>query len=1222
MVTMPARRPGRPLAYVLGLPERIVRAIAAAGGGAVHETAELVLPRLVRRSRFYEATAKNLLRITVELVGGVARDAPADAVEPSPGKLAVRKTFGNAVELGSIAAFGFSPLWLLAAAADVTRGTRVYLDAFTSELKGAGIVSPDAQFGSVDDLLAALEGASGTTARLIDIPPLEVEALRQSVAELRSDAGSLPSPQELAAVYDALVREADREHRSLLEVSAGVGMAFFNSARHVGREHMLDPYREDLRPVRREGFASYARRVGRPDADAVSRHFDPGRKTLTERGVERLRRTKLLESGEMAHPDSFGSRSQLRVEERDFEIFRLEPLQSRFDILRLPYTLRVLLENVLRHEDGATVTAADVEAVAGWVASAEPSHAISFIPGRVIHQDFTGVPAIVDLASMRNAMSDLGGDPARVSPQLPSELVIDHSVQVDEYATPFAIFRNSELEFERNRERYAFLRWGQGAFANFKVVPPATGIVHQVNLEFLGRVVEDRDGIAFPDTLLGTDSHTTMINGLGVLGWGVGGIEAEAAMLGEAVSMLVPQVVGFKLMGELPEGATATDLVLTVTQILRETGVVGKFVEYFGHGLEKLPIADRATIGNMSPEYGATCGFFPVDAETLRYLRLTGRPEERIALVEAYCKENALWHDPDDPPTYSQIVDLDLSTVEPSLAGPRRPQDRIPLREAKQAFVDALPSFGAEYGNAHDEAVAESFPASDPVASAAPGHSPDVEAEATISPAALLDTPRHVEVTLHGRTFDLEHGSVVIAAITSCTNTSNPAVMVGAGLLAKKAVERGLERKPWVKSSLAPGSKVVTQYYEKAGLTPYLEQLGFYTVGYGCTTCIGNSGPLDQEISEGIGEGDLVVCAVLSGNRNFEARIHPEVKANYLASPPLVVAYALAGRMDVDLATEPIGTGSDGEDVYLADIWPSPEEVQRTIQESIGEDMFRSTYADVFTGDDTWRSLPVPEGELFAWDESSTYVRRAPYFDGMPAEPARVEDVVGARCLVSVGDSVTTDHISPAGAIKPDSPAGRYLVEHGVERRDFNSYGSRRGNHEVMVRGTFANVRLRNLLVPGSEGTWTVHLPSGEEMTIFDAAERYRTEAVPLIVLAGKEYGSGSSRDWAAKGPKLLGVRAVIAESYERIHRSNLLMMGILPLQFLPGENRESLELSGREEFSVVGVANAQAAEVTVRADEKEFRVRVRLDTPQERDYLRHGGILPFVLRRLLAASP
>src|SRR5438034_2342989 len=727
----------------------------------------------------------------------------------------------------------------------------------------------------------------------------------------------------------------------------------------------------------------------------------------------------------MAHPNSFGARSRLTVDGREFEIFRLDALQQRFDILRLPYTLRILLENVLRHEDGVAVTEEDVEAVAGWVASAEPSQAISFIPGRVIHQDFTGVPAIVDLAAMRDAMKELGGDPGKINAQLPSELVIDHSVSVVEFATPFAIFRNSELEFQRNRERYAFLRWGQEAFANLKVVPPATGIVHQVNLEFLGRVVEERDGTAFPDTLLGTDSHTTMINGLGVLGWGVGGIEAEAAMLGEAVSMLVPQVVGFKLMGELPEGATATDLVLTVTQILRETGVVGKFVEYFGHGLERLPVADRATIGNMSPEYGATCGFFPVDAETLRYLRLTGRPDERIALVEAYCKENALWHDPEDPPTYSQIVDLDLSTVEPSLAGPRRPQDRVPLREAKEAFLDTLPTFGVDYGNSHDEAVAESFPASDPVASAAPGHEPaTAEAAATVSSAALLDAQAGVEVTLDEGTFELEHGSVVIAAITSCTNTSNPAVMVAAGLLAKNAVERGLERKPWVKSSLAPGSKVVTQYYDKAGLTRYLEKLGFYTVGYGCTTCIGNSGPLSDAISSAVSEGDLVVCAVLSGNRNFEARIHPEVKANYLASPPLVVAYALAGRMDVDLATEPVGRSSDGEDVYLADIWPSPREIAETIEGAVGEDMFRATYADVFTGDPAWQELPVPEGDLFAWEDASTYVRRPPYFGGMPRDPGPVEDLAGARWLVRIGDWVATDHRPPAGSIQPGSPAG------------------------------------------------------------------------------------------------------------------------------------------------------------------------------------------------------
>ena len=1209
--------------YLVSFPERIVRAVAAALGGTLHETAELVLPRLVRKSRLYEATAKNLLRIAVELVGGVEREADevAGEVEQSPGRLAVRKAGGNVVELGSILAFGFSPLWLLAAAADVTHGTRVYLDALVSELKAAGVLTREAEFASVDDLLGALEGASGTTARMIDIPPLEIEGLKRSLADLRDDAKGLPTPPELAAVYHGLLDEADREQRSVLEVSVGMGLAFFNSARKVGRQHVLDPYTEDFRPVRDEGFAAYARRVGGPYAQAVGRHFDPRSQTLTERGLRRVTRPKLLESEAMEHPNSFGARSTLEVGATTHEIFRLDALQASYDMLRLPYTLRVLLENVLRMEDGAGVTGADVEAVAGWVAAAEPSNEISFTPGRVLLQDFTGVPAVVDLAAMRNAMHDLGGDPEKINPLLPVELVIDHSVQVDEFASRRAIFRNAELEFERNRERYAFLRWGQGAFDNFKVVPPSTGIVHQVNLEFLARVVDERDGVAFPDTLVGTDSHTTMINGLGVLGWGVGGIEAEAAMLGEAISMLVPQVVGFRLTGALPEGATATDLVLTVTQILRATGVVGKFVEYFGHGLEKLPLADRATIGNMSPEYGATCGFFPVDDETLRYLRLTGRTAEHIALVEAYCKENALWHDPNESPTYSQVIELDLSTVEPSLAGPRRPQDRVPLRDAKRAFIDTLPSFGVDYGNAHDEAVAETFPASDPLASAAPGHEEEL-ADAAIStaPRIVLAEKSTVEVTYEDETFHLDHGAVVIAAITSCTNTSNPAVMVGAGLLAKKAVERGLARKPWVKSSLAPGSKVVTEYFEKAGLTPYLEKLGFYTVGYGCTTCIGNSGPLPEEISRGVAEGDLVVCAVLSGNRNFEARIHPEVKANYLASPPLVVAYSLAGRMDIDLATEPIGVGSDGEDVFLADIWPSPDEVRETVAGAIGEEMFRAVYADVFTGDDTWRHLPVPEGELFAWDPDSTYVRLPTYFDGMPPEPGAVEDIAGARCLVAIGDSVTTDHISPAGSIKPDAPAGRYLVEHGVERKDFNSYGSRRGNHEVMVRGTFANVRLRNQLVPGSEGTWTVHVPSGEETTIFEAAERYRDEGTPLVVLAGKEYGSGSSRDWAAKGPKLLGVRAVIAESYERIHRSNLLMMGVLPLQYLPGESRESLGLTGREEFSIVGLENGEAHEVTVRADGSEFRATLRLDTPREREYLRHGGILPYVLRRLLAA--
>ncbi len=1206
----------------MSLPERILRAVAAALGGSIHETAELILPRLVRTSRFYEATAKNLLRITVELVGGVGR-APhevAGEVESSPKKLAARKAGGNIVELGSILAFGFSPLWLLAGAADITHGTRVYLDALVAELKAANVVARDAEFGSVDDLLGALEGASGTTARLIDIPPLEVEGLRRSLADLREDARGLPTPPELAAVYQGLLAEADREQRSLLEVSRGMGLAFFNSARKVGRQHLLDPYNEDLRPVRDEGFGAYARRVGAPYAQAVTRHLDPRRETLTEKGLGRLTRPKLLESESMSHPNSFGARSTLDVDGASHEIFRLDALQSSHDVFRLPYTLRILLENVLRTEDGTGVTTADVEAVASWNAKAEPSQEISFTPGRVLLQDFTGVPAVVDLAAMRNAMHDLGGDPRKINPLLPVELVIDHSVQVDEFASSLALFRNAELEFRRNRERYAFLRWGQGAFDNFKVVPPSTGIVHQVNLEFLARVVEERDGVAFPDTLVGTDSHTTMVNGLGVLGWGVGGIEAEAAMLGEAISMLVPQVVGFRLTGALPEGATATDLVLTVTQILRETGVVGKFVEYFGHGLETLPLADRATIGNMSPEYGATCGFFPVDDETLRYLRLTGRSNGQIALVEAYCKENALWHEPSEPPTYSQVVELDLSTVVPSLAGPRRPQDRVPLSDAKQAFLDELPSFGVDYGNAHDEAVAETFPASDPLASGVPGHEEENgDAEISTTPRIALVEPTSVEVTHEGETFHLGHGAVVISAITSCTNTSNPAVMVGAGLLAKKAVERGLTRKPWVKSSLAPGSKVVTEYYDKAGLTSYLEQLGFHTVGYGCTTCIGNSGPLPDEISQGVSQGDLVVCAVLSGNRNFEARIHPEVKANYLASPPLVIAYALAGRMDLDLTTEPIGVGSDGEDVFLSDIWPSPQEVRDTVAGAIGEEMFRATYADVFTGDETWRELPVPEGELFDWDPGSTYVRRPTYFDGMPPEPGTVDDIEGARCLIAVGDSVTTDHISPAGAIKPDSPAGRYLVEHGVERKDFNSYGSRRGNHEVMVRGTFANVRLRNQLVPGSEGTWTVHVPTGEEMTIFEAAELYRREGTPLVVLAGKEYGSGSSRDWAAKGPKLLGVRAVIAESFERIHRSNLLMMGVLPLQFMPGESRESLGLSGRESFSIAGLENGEADEVTVRADGTEFRAIVRLDTPREREYLRHGGILPYVLRRLLA---
>jgi aconitate hydratase len=902
----------------------------------------------------------------------------------------------------------------------------------------------------------------------------------------------------------------------------------------------------------------------------------------------------------------------------ELRIARLDEVASAEEIARLPYSLRVLLENVVRAGLVGEGDPQEAQAVLHWEPSDEPNREISFRPARVLLQDFTGVPAIVDLAAMRDAMRDLGGEPAQINPLLPSELVIDHSVQVDVFGSKIAIFKNTELEFERNRERYAFLRWGQEAFDDLRVVPPNTGIVHQVNLEYLARVVEERNGWYFPDTLVGTDSHTTMVNSLGVLGWGVGGIEAEAAMLGEPLSMLVPQVVGFRLSGRLPEGSTATDLVLTVTQTLRELGVVGKFVEFFGRGLSGLTLADRATIANMSPEYGATCGFFPVDEETLAYLRMTGRSEEHISRVEGYCRTQLLFHDEDVEPEYSDVVDLDLGSVEPSLAGPRRPQDRVPLREARDSFLEALPTFGVEYGN-HDSAVAETFPASDPTTEQVPGgdgaHAPTPDP----APVAVAEVaPASVPVEVDGTEFELGHGSVVIAAITSCTNTSNPTVMVAAGLLARNAVERGLKRRPWVKSSLAPGSKVVTEYYDRAGLSQYLDELGFDVVGYGCTTCIGNSGPLPEEISAAVDEGSLVVCSVLSGNRNFEARIHPEVKANYLASPPLVVAYALAGRMDIDLTSDPLGQDDDGNDVFLTDVWPSPEEVQETIASALEQEMFTRTYADVFTGDERWRALDTPEGELFAWDPDSTYVRLPAYFEGMSPEPGTVDDFSGARCLVMLGDSVTTDHISPAGAIKPDSPAGRYLTGHGVERKDFNSYGSRRGNHEVMVRGTFANVRLRNLLVPGSEGTWTAHLPDGDETTIFEAAERYGSEGVPLVVLAGKEYGSGSSRDWAAKGPKLLGVRAVIAESYERIHRSNLVGMGVLPLQYLPGENAESLGLTGHEEFSVTGVENGEADEVTVRADDKEFRARLRADTPRERDYLRHGGVLPYALRGLL----
>jgi aconitate hydratase A / 2-methylisocitrate dehydratase len=909
--------------------------------------------------------------------------------------------------------------------------------------------------------------------------------------------------------------------------------------------------------------------------------------------------------------DPFGARSALNVGGRSYRIARLAALErSGLELRRLPFSLKVLLENLLRRVDGKIVRAEDVEAVARWNPAAEPDREIAFAPARVLLQDFTGVPAVVDLAAMRDAMAALGGDPAKINPLQPAELVIDHSVQVDEYGSKAALFFNAKKEFERNRERYLFLRWGQRAFRNFRVVPPATGIVHQVNLEFLARVVMTTEGAepeAYPDTLIGTDSHTTMINGLGVLGWGVGGIEAEAAMLGQPVSMLVPQVVGFRLSGSLREGATATDLVLTVTEMLRKKGVVGKFVEFYGPGLAALPVADRATIANMAPEYGATCGIFPVDAETLRYLRFTGRPEEHVRIIEAYTKEQGLFHEPDAPEAeYSDRLGLDLGDVVPSLAGPRRPQDRVALGAVKRNFADALPSM---------KGAAPKAPA--------PAQAGRWEAEGGSGTAATLTLP---PVTMAGETFPLDDGAVVIAAITSCTNTSNPSVMVGAGLLAKNAVERGLKVRPWVKTSLAPGSKAVTEYLDRAGLTPHLEALGFYTVGYGCTTCIGNSGPLPEAISAAIEQGGLVVASVLSGNRNFEGRIHPEVRANYLASPPLVVAYALAGRIDKDLATEPIGTGKDGKPVFLRDLWPSRREIDDTVHAALHSETFRSTYKDVYTGDETWRTLPVPEGDRYAWEEGSTYVKRPPYFDGMQKDPAPVADLHGARVLAYLGDSVTTDHISPAGSIKRGSPAGRYLEEHGVGPADYNSYGSRRGNHEVMVRGTFANVRIRNRLVPGVEGGFTAHQPSGEQMTIYDAAMRYEREGVPTIVIAGKEYGSGSSRDWAAKGPRLLGVRAVIAESYERIHRSNLIGMGILPLQFRPGENAESLGLTGRETIDVEGVAPAAAtgargAQVTVRAhadgSERTFPAVVRIDTPQEWRYFQHGGILPYVLRRL-----
>ena len=923
--------------------------------------------------------------------------------------------------------------------------------------------------------------------------------------------------------------------------------------------------------------------------------------------------------------NSFGARSTLRVGKNEYQIFRIEAVDKRCGSTQhLPYCLRVLLENLLRTENGKSVTADEIGFLAQWQAAAAPSREIAFTPARVLMQDFTGVPAVVDLAAMRDAMKKLGGDPTSINPLQPAELVIDHSVQVDEFGTPNAFHANALLEFQRNRERYAFLRWGQSAFNNFSVVPPDMGIVHQINLEYLARVVfpQEVEGAlqAYPDTLVGTDSHTTMVNGLGVLGWGVGGIEAEAAMLGQPVSMLLPQVVGFRLTGKLKEGSTATDLVLTVTEMLRKTGVVGKFVEFFGEGLSELPLADRATIANMAPEYGATCGIFPVDAETLRYLRMTGRSDEQIALVEAYAKEQGLFHTKDSPhATYSEVVELDLSSVEPSVAGPRRPQDRVPLSQTAENFKHALPTLlGPAAGKAAARQVMRwEGEGGNPTATGAEGNKPDV--------AEAVATKHHIDVSQY-----LDHGSVVIAAITSCTNTSNPSVMIAAGLLAKKAVQRGLSTAPWVKTSVAPGSRVVTEYYKKAGLMEFLDRLRFSIAGYGCTTCIGNSGPLPADVSKAIDDHQLVVASVLSGNRNFEGRINSEVRANYLMSPPLVVAYALAGRIDHDLLTEPLGRDRQGNPVYLRDIWPSQEEVDEVVRKCIDLQMFRSNYAKISEGDEHWKKLKVPRGDTYAWERDSTYIKRAPYFDEMPAKPLPVTDVVAARVLAWLGDSVTTDHISPAGSIKQNSPAGKYLIEHGVKPHDFNSYGSRRGNHEVMVRGTFANVRLRNKLAPGTEGGVTRYLLTNEVMSIFDASMKYQADGVPLIVLAGKEYGSGSSRDWAAKGPKLLGVHAVIAQSYERIHRSNLVGMGILPLQFLPEEDPETLGLTGEETYNITGLremldaklASGRHLPVTAnRADGTvvQFEATVRIDTPQEILYYQHGGILQFVLRQLLA---
>lgn len=898
---------------------------------------------------------------------------------------------------------------------------------------------------------------------------------------------------------------------------------------------------------------------------------------------------------------------------REYRIYPFTKLKQQYPIDQLPYSLKILLENLLRHANSGFVTEDDIRALASWDPMAQPSQEIAFVPARVILQDFTGVPAIVDLAAMRDAVTQLGGDPQKINPLSPVELVIDHSVMVDFFGAEDAFKKNTAIEIERNRERYQFLRWGQKAFSNFKVVPPGTGIVHQVNLEYLARCVfcKERDGFAeaYPDTLVGTDSHTTMINGLGVLGWGVGGIEAEAAMLGQPISMLIPQVVGFKLTGKLPEGATATDLVLTVTQMLRNLGVVGKFVEFFGPGLRDLSLADRATIGNMAPEYGATCGIFPVDQQTLDYLRFTGRSESQLQLTEAYMKAMGLWHDDNSPEAkYSDLLTLDLSSVVPSLAGPKRPQDRIALSDSKYAYAKTLQDYNAQRSNIIQSTTEEHF--ADEGGSSAVGNRDSAK-------------QGEVAVSYGGKNFGLKHGAVVIAAITSCTNTSNPAVLMAAGLLAKKARALGLQSKPWVKTSLAPGSKVVTDYLQKAGLLAELEALGFYLVGYGCTTCIGNSGPLPQEISEAIHAGDLMVASVLSGNRNFEGRIHAEVRSNYLASPPLVVAYALAGTMDIDLYQEPIGTGSDGKAVYLKDIWPSSAEIQAAIRDNLDPSMFASKYADVYSGDEHWNALPVTESQHYTWPESN-YVRKPPFFDGITAELDALKPIEQGRCLVMVGDSITTDHISPAGSIMPDSPAGTYLQQQGVEPKDFNSYGSRRGNHEVMMRGTFANVRLKNQIAPGTEGSWTTYLPDNQVMSIYDASEKYRSNNIPLVVIAGKEYGSGSSRDWAAKGPALLGVKAVIAESYERIHRSNLVGMGILPLQFSAGTSAQSLGLTGHEKFSIPAIsADTKSVNVSVSKSDGSvisFEALVRIDTPNEFSYFQNGGILHYVLRNLARA--